>query len=289
MEAPVDALTSFLALLVGGGFVTRAALAGVALALATGPLGCFVVWRRMAYFGDATAHAAVLGVALALVLQISTLIGVLAVALTVAVLVGRLADRMVAADTLLGVAAHGSLAVGLVAVSIAAPSGLAIESLLFGDILAVGWGEVATIWAGAGAVVAVIAWRWSALVTATLGPDLARASGIDPDRERTVLTVALALVVAMALQVVGVLLVTAMLIIPATVARPLARSPEAMAAIAALAGVLAVLGGLGAAFVADTPAGPTMVSAALALCLAAWAGAATQAALARLATTRRAG
>lgn len=47
-------------------FLIRAALAGGLLALAAGPLGCFVVWRRMAYFGDATAHAAILGVALAL-------------------------------------------------------------------------------------------------------------------------------------------------------------------------------------------------------------------------------
>lgn len=61
-------------------FMTRATLAGIGVAIAAAPLGCFVVWRRMAYFGDATAHAAILGVALSLALQISIFVGTVAVA-----------------------------------------------------------------------------------------------------------------------------------------------------------------------------------------------------------------
>ena len=108
----------------------------------------------------------------------------------------------------------------------------------------------------------LIAWRWSALVTATLSPELARSAGIDPDRERLVLTLALALTVAVAMKVVGALMITAMLLIPAAAARGLARSPEAMAFGAVLAGIAATFGGLWLSLRADTPAGPSIVAAA---------------------------
>ena len=98
-------------------FLLRAGLAGLGLALATGPLGSFVVWRRMAYFGDATSHAAILGVALALALHLPIGVGTLLVALTMAVLVSTLASKGWAMDTTLGVMAHSALAFGLVAIS----------------------------------------------------------------------------------------------------------------------------------------------------------------------------
>ena len=105
-------------------------------------------------------------------------------------------------------------------------------------------------------------WRWQALLTATLSPDLAYASGLDPRREDLILTLSLAIVVAVAIKVVGVLLIGAMLVIPAAAARPLVRTPEAMALGAGLVGAVAALGGLGGAFVLDTPTGPTIVCAA---------------------------
>ena len=243
-------------------FLLRATLAGLGVALAAAPLGCFVVWRRMAYFGDATAHAAILGVALALALGTSVFAGALAVALAMALIVTALAGRGYAMDTLLGVLAHSALAFGLVAVSVL--PGLRIDPMayLFGDILAVSRGDLAVIWGGAALVTGLVVWRWSALLTATLNADLAQASGIDPRREQLILTLALAITVAVAIKVVGVLLIAAMLVIPAAAARPLARTPEAMAALAALLGVAATLIGLRGAFVLDTPAGPSIVCAA---------------------------
>jgi hypothetical protein len=111
-------------------------------------------------------------------------------------------------------------------------------------------------------VLALLAWRWSALLTATLSEDLAHAAGLSPGRERLVLTLALAVVVAVALKVVGALLIAAMLIVPAAAARSVARTPEAMAALAVAIGALAVLGGLRASLIWDTPAGPSIVAVA---------------------------
>jgi len=246
-------------------FLARAALAGIGLSLATGPLGCFVVWRRMAYFGDATAHAAILGVALAFGFGISVYAGTLAMALVMAVLVSRLAARGHAMDTALGVLAHSALAFGLVAASLQPGLRVDLSAYLFGDILAVSRADLAVVWGGALAVAGLIAWRWQALLTATLNEELAMAAGLDPRREQVVLTLALAVVVAVSIKIVGALLIASLLIIPAAAARAGARTPEAMAVLAAALGMLSALGGLGLSLGLDTPAGASIIAVAAGL------------------------
>lgn len=246
-------------------FLIRAALAGTGTALAAGPLGCFVVWRRMAYFGDATAHGALLGVAMALGFALPVFWGVLTVALVIAVAVSSMASRGLAMDTVLGVLAHSALAFGLVAVSFLPGVRVDLSAYLFGDILAVSKTDLLFIWGGALAVLALLAWRWPGLLTATLNEDLAQASGVNPARERLALTLALALVVAVAIKVVGALLIAAMLIVPAASARAFARTPEAMALAAVGIGIASVAGGLAASLRLDTPTGPSIVAVAAVL------------------------
>ncbi|MBA3325216.1 MAG: metal ABC transporter permease [Rhodobacteraceae bacterium] len=252
-----------------GDFLTRAALAGLGVAVAAGPLGCFVVWRRMAYFGDATAHAALLGVTFALALELPIVLGVSLAALAMALTVSAATGRTYAIDTMLGVVSHGALAFGLVAVSFLPGVRVDLIGYLFGDILAVTRGDLAVIWAGAALVIALLAWRWRRLIVTTLNADLAAAEGVDADRERLILTLALAVLVAVALKVVGVLLITAMLIVPAAAARAFARTPEAMAVWAVAVGAVSALGGLAASFRFDTPTGPSIVVTAVAVLLVA--------------------
>lgn len=246
-------------------FLVRAALAGLGVVFAAAPLGCFVVWRRMAYFGDATSHAALLGVALALATDLPITAGVLLVALAMALAFSGLADRQVSSDALLGVLAHAGLALGLVAVSLVPGQRVDLSAYLFGDILAVSRMDVLVIWAGGALVALLLLARWQALLTATLNPDLATAAGGKPKREQLILTLALAVTVAVAIKVVGALLIAAMLIIPAAAARPFARTPEGMALCAILMGAFAVVAGLVASFTYDTPTGPSIVAAAAVL------------------------
>ena len=246
-------------------FLLRAAAAGIGVAVAAAPLGCHVLWRRMAYFGDATAHAALLGVALALATDLPVGFGVLITALAMAATVSGLAGRGTGTDALLGVLAHGALAAGLVTMALLPGQRVDLEAYLFGDILTVTTGDLAMIWLGAAAVLALLAARWSALLTATLGADLAIAAGIVPRREQLVLNIALAATVALALKAVGGLLITALLIMPAAAARPWSRGPEDMAIRAAIVAVSAVLAGLGLALAYDLPAGPAIVVAAAAI------------------------
>ena len=248
-------------------FLVRAALAGLLLVVAAAPLGCFVVWRRMAYFGEAVAHSAILGVAIALIVGAAPGLGALAVAGVMAVVVSALAARGTT-DAILGVLSHGALAIGLVAVSL---SGLRVDpdAFLFGDVLAVRVADLGWMALGAALVLGVVAWRWRRLLTATLDPDLAHAAGIDPGRERLVLSLALSVTVAMAIEVVGALLTIAMLIVPAATARGLSRTPEGMVLMTAAVGAAAVMLGLGASLRLDTPAGPSIAAAAAILFAAA--------------------
>lgn len=243
----------------------RSIMAGLGVVLAAGPLGCFVIWRRMAYFGDATAHAAVLGVALSLALNTPIVLGVLVLAFGMATAIVTLVGRSFSADTILGVTSHSALAFGLVAVSFVPNIQVDLMSYLFGDILAVSQSDLGLIWAGAAIVFSVLMLRWTPLLTATINEELAHSIGLSPKREQIIITFGLALVVAVSIKVVGALLIGAMLVIPAAAARPLVKTPEAMAVMAVVIGALAVFGGVSASFASDTPTGPTIVSVAAVL------------------------
>ncbi len=250
-------------------FILRAVLAGIAVAAVAGPLGSFVVWRRMAYFGDTLSHSALLGVAIGLLAGIDLGLGVIAVCLSVAVLLVALRRRrsVLAGDTLLGILSHGTLALGLIVVGFMGNQGVDLMAVLFGDILAVTGQEVLWTYIAAAIVLAVLVFLWPSLLTVTVDEDLAAAEGVPVGRINLAFMVLIALVVATAMKVVGVLLVAALLIIPAAGARVFSRTPEQMALLAAVIGMISVIGGLMASLYWDTPAGPSIVAAALVLYL----------------------
>jgi len=247
-------------------FALRALIAGCGLALAMGPLGVFVVWRRMAFFGDTLAHSALLGVALGFALGIAPIaaVAVICVALALALLWLR-RNRALAEDTLLGLLAHGSLSLGVVAIALVGAVRVDLLSYLFGDILAVSWTEVAWIYGGVVVVLAALALLWKPFLALTVHEELARVEGIDALRTQMAFMVLIALVIALAMKLVGMLLVTALLILPAASARRFARTPEQMAVGAAIAGCLAVALGIGLSFAYDLPTGPAIVVASAAL------------------------
>lgn len=249
-------------------FLLRAALAGVGIAVVAGPLGCFVVWRRLAYFGETVAHAALLGIALSLLVGVLPLAGILAIAIAVGALMALMGrQKRLAGDTLLGILSHGSLALGLVGLAFLPTVRVDLAAYLFGDILSVSWLDLWVIYgAGAGVLIALAA-LWRPLVAATVHGELAAVDGVRVETLRFGLILMLALLIAVSIKVVGILLVTAMLIIPPATARRFARTPEQMAAGAAVVGVVAVLGGLVGSYLLDTPSGPSIVTAALALFL----------------------
>ncbi len=250
-------------------FLIRATLAGLVVAAISGPLGCFVVWRRMSYFGATLSHSALLGIALGLLLGISPLFGVAGVGIAMALILsagsGGSGARHLSEDTLLGIFAHGALALGLVLIALLDTVRFDLMAYLFGDILAVGKTDLYWLFGAAVVIGAVLLSIWRPLLTLTVHAELARVEGVDVDRVRLLFMLLLAALVALAMKVVGVLLVTSLLIIPAAAARPLSRSPGQMALLAAVCGGISVLAGLSGSYYFDTPSGPSIVVAAMIL------------------------
>lgn len=250
-------------------FLLRAFAAGIGVALVAAPLGCFVVWRRMAYFGDTLSHSALLGVALGVILGVNPMLGVLIAAMACGmVLLALQRFGEFASDTILGILAHSTLATGVVVLSFFERIRVDLFAYLFGDILAVLPADLVWIALGGVAVLLTLALIWRPLLATTVHPDLARVEGVPVLRVRVAFIMLLAIVVAVAMQIVGILLITSLLIIPPATARRLARSPVEMAVAAAAFAVIAVTGGLAASLIWDTPAGPSMVVASALLFVA---------------------
>lgn len=241
-------------------FLVLSLIAGIGVAVVAGPLGCFVVWRRMSYFGATLSHSALLGVALGILLDVNAMAGIIVICLGVALILTNLErDPRFAADTILGVLAHGALALGLVVISFMETVRLDLMGYLFGDILSVTAQDLTWIYGGGLICLAMLWLMWKPLLIMAVQEDLAQVEGVPVARTRLLFMVTIAFVIAVAMKVVGVLLIVSMLIIPAAIARRFAATPEQMAVMAAFAGCLSVAGGLFASATIDTPAGPSIV------------------------------
>lgn len=235
-------------------------LAGMLLACAAGPLGSFIVWRRMSYFGDTLAHASLLGVAFGLLLRVNPFYTIIAVTLILALLLVWLQHRpQLSIDTLLGILAHSALSLGLVVVSLMGNVRVDLMAYLFGDLLSVTSSDLMLIAPGVAVVLAILVWQWRSLLSMSVSPELAYVDGVNLPRARAILMLITALTIGLAMKFVGALIITSLLIIPAATARRFSRSPEQMAGLATLIGMLAITAGLGFSATYDTPAGPSVV------------------------------
>ena len=246
-------------------FFIRAVVGGTGVALLAGPLGCFIVWRRLAYFGDTLSHSALLGVAMALLLNMNITLTVFVISVAVSMLLILLQRRAsLSSDALLGLLAHATLAVGLVVLAFMTWVRVDLMGFLFGDILAITAGDIAIIWGGGLVVLALVSFIWKSLLASTVSYEIAVAEGLRPDLANFFFMVLLAGVIAISMKIVGVLLITALLIIPAATARRFSGNPEIMAVMASILGAGSVWLGLEGSLKWDTPAGPSIVVAALA-------------------------
>ncbi len=252
-------------------FLWRALLGGVGIALIAGPLGCFIVWRRMAYFGDTLAHSALLGIALGFLWGLDLKLSTLIVSLTLAALLILLQQqKRLATDTSLGILAHSALALSLVILAFIPGLRIDLSAYLFGDLLAVNRLDLYWIYGGGLVLLGLLLFMWQALLAITLHEELAQVEGIPVLRTKALFMLSVALVVAIAMKIVGILLITSLLIIPPAVARRFSHTPEQMALLASLVGCLAVIMGLSLSWYWDTPASPSIVVSATLLFILAW-------------------
>ena len=247
-------------------FFTRALIAGVGIAIIAGPLGCLVIWRRLSYFGDTLSHSALLGVTLAYAFSINIALSVFIISSVVAILLINLQKRTkLAGDSLLGLLAHSTLAIGLVLIGFLSSIRFDLMGLLFGDILAVTTDDIALVWIGGIIILGILYFIWKSLFSATVNYDLAAAEGMRPEISNLIFTLLLAAVIALSIKMIGALLITGLLLIPAAIARNLSSSPKQMIIIAILAGIASVVLGLFTSLELNTSSGPSIVVVSLAL------------------------
>ena len=245
-------------------FFIRALIAGLGIAIVTGPLGCFVIWRRLSYFGDTLAHSALLGVTLAYTLEFNIAISVFIISSLIALILIDLQKRTnLPGDALLGLLAHSSLAVGLVVIGFLTFIRFDIMGLLFGDILAVTINDIFIIWIGGPLILIILKLIWKPLFASTVNYELAEAEGLNPDRAKAIFTLLMAGIIAISIKMVGLLLITGMLIIPAAMARNISSSPQMMVIYSVIGGLLSVIIGLLTSLEFNTASGPSIIAAAL--------------------------
>ncbi len=247
-------------------FFIRALVAGVGVAFVTGPLGCFVIWRRLSYFGDTLSHSALLGVTMAYSFEFNIAISVFIISSAIALILIQLQKKTnLPGDALLGLLAHSSLAVGLVVIGFLAFIRFDIMGLLFGDILAVTVDDIIIIWSGGVLILFVLKLIWKPLFASTVNYELAEAEGLNPDRAKAVFTILMAAIIAISIKMVGLLLITGMLIIPAAMARNISDNPQKMLLFSIVGGLLSVIFGLFASLEFNTASGPSIITASLIL------------------------
>ena len=247
-------------------FFIRALVAGLGVALVTGPLGCFIIWRRLSFFGDTLAHSALLGVTLAFSFDINIAFSVFIISSAIALILLKLQKTTnLPGDALLGLLAHSSLAVGLVVIGFLSFIRFDIMGLLFGDILAVTENDLIIIWVGGALILFVLKLIWKPLFASTVNYELAEAEGMKPERVNAIFTILMAAIIAISIKMVGLLLITGMLIIPAAMARNISNNPKQMVLFSIIGGLLSVVMGLFGSLEINTPSGPSIITAGLIL------------------------
>ena len=247
-------------------FFARALIAGIGVAIVTGPLGCFVIWRRLSYFGDTLSHSALIGVTIAFSFSINISLSVFIVSSIIALLLLSLQKRtQLPGDALLGLLAHSSIAVGLVLIGYLTFIRFDIMGLLFGDILSVTINDIYIIWFGGAIILIILYLIWRSLFAATVNYDLAAAEGMNPDRSNIIFTLLLAGVIGISIKMIGVLLITGLLLIPSALARNLSSNPSQMVLLSIVAGVISVVLGLFASLEINSASGPSIIVVALVL------------------------
>jgi len=249
-------------------YLWRSIAAGLIMVSIAAPMGCLMVWQRLAFLSDTLGHAAVLGVGLGLMLQLLPIVGVLAVALVIVFSLSRVSNFNTAlSETTLAIISHTGLAGGIILLGVLPAQTANLEGILFGDLLATSRADLLGLLATTLVLMALLLRNWRAFVAVSVSREIAQAEGVPVRKMQALMYTMIALLVAVMMKVMGVLLIAAMLVIPTTSARLFSRSPEQMVGVSALYGLGALAGGIASSYHFDWQTGPAIVVSATALLL----------------------
>lgn len=249
-------------------FLVRSVIAGLIMVAIAAPMGCLMVWQRLAFLSDTLGHAAVMGVGLGLLLEVTPVFGVLAVALLIVFSLNRVDSfNSALSETTLAIISHTGLAGGIILVGLLPAQSVNLEAILFGDLLATTSADLVRLLITTLVLLLLLLHHWRSFVAVSVSREIAQAEGIEVRKVQFLMYIMIALLVAVMMKVMGVLLIAAMLVIPTTSARLFSRSPEQMVAVSALYGLGALAGGISSSFQFDWQTGPAIVVCAALLML----------------------
>lgn len=249
-------------------FLVRSIIAGLLMVSIAAPMGCLMVWQRLAFLSDTLGHAAVMGVGLGLLLQLPAMFGVLAVVILIVVSLSQVTSFNTAlSETTLAIISHTGLAAGLILLGVLPANTVSLEAILFGDLLAVTLSDLGMILVTTIVLAGLLIKHWRSFVAVSVSREIAQAEGIEVRKVQLIMYMMIALLVAVMMKVMGVLLIAAMLVIPTSSARVLSSSPERMVMLSALFGCAALGGGILSSFQFDWQTGPAIVLSATTLLL----------------------
>lgn len=240
-------------------FILRGLAAAVVMAVLASPIGCLMIWRRMAYFSDSLSHSALAGVLLGVALGIGQNAGVALVVCLTALILAQISGRFVISmDLLLLIIGQTALCAGIIGFSYMPEIRTDLTAYLFGDVLSVTSRDLIFIAIVGGLCLLLLVLNWKKMIFTAVMPDLAQSEGISAKKQSATFMILTALFVALALKTTGLLLISALLIIPPCSARFFAETPEQMAGFGAIIGVFSVIAGLACSIYFDAPAAPAM-------------------------------
>ncbi|NNE62468.1 MAG: metal ABC transporter permease, partial [Gammaproteobacteria bacterium] len=226
-------------------FVIRALIAGLLMVSIAAPMGCLMVWQRLAFLSDTLGHAAVLGVGIGIGLQLHPMLGVLAVVLLIVLSLSRVNSLNNAlSETTLAIISHSGLAAGIILLGTLPNQNISLESILFGDLLATSTSDLMMIAITVAVLVFLLLHHWRSFVAVSVSREIAQAEGIEVKKTQFLMYLMIAMLVAVMMKVMGVLLIAAALVIPTSCARLVSRSPEQMVLFSAIFGIGSLAGGM---------------------------------------------
>jgi zinc transport system permease protein len=246
-------------------FIIKIIIAAIGVSLITAILGCFVVWKKMSYFGDSLAHSSLLGIAIGIIFSIDINLMILLITLCFALILGYLQNKNILSnDALLGILAHGGISLAMLVISFSEII-FDLKSYLFGNLLFVENEDILLIYLALFVIYPIMFFNWQKFILLTLNSDIACSVGINLNRYRIIFTILIALTIAITIKITGILLVTSLLIIPASIARIISKSPNQMLLFATLISVFSSILGVIMSYEFDLVVGPTIITITIAI------------------------
>lgn len=240
-------------------FFINSLIAVIMISLVTGALGSFMIWQRLSYLGDSLSHSSLLGIALALIFNISPSVSIMLIAIMFAILLSLNFNKLYSADTILNIVTNVVLSSSLILMSFLPSGNNSIISSLFGDILMIDQSNIISISLTSVIVTLILIFRWRYWLMISINQDLATVEKVHVNFVRLEFLIILAIFIAISAQLIGILLIAAFLLIPAASARLISKTPMQMIIVATVFSVISGVSGLILSASFDLLTGPAII------------------------------